>query len=851
MLGEVLGQVVAESGGKELLRDVEALRRLVILARDEAGYERRAEKLVASWSLQRAESVARAFACYFHLANLAEEHHRARVLRERDQGPRPLPESLAATVAELTSRHGARRLRKVLSNFEVHPVFTAHPTEARRRAVVTAIRRVGEQLDRLDDRTRSEGERFEAKRRLVEEIDTLWRTGQLRQTQVRPLDEVRSVMAVFDETLFLVVPEIYRALDRALSPADSGRRPPLAPPFLRFGSWVGGDRDGNPSITAGVTAATMLIQSEHVLIALENATGRVGRALTADAATTPPSAALRRRLSALRQSEPTRFGELEKRSPSEQHRQFLIHVADRIRVTRLGEAKQAYRSAAELLDDLRIAQLSLAAAGAERLAYGELQHVIWQAETFGFHLAELEVRQHSLVHSRALAEVRAGGRRSPETQEVLDTLGAIASVQARFGTDACRRYIVSFTRNVEDITAVYDLADHATGGVSPTLEVIPLFETVADLRRSAAVMEALIKLKPVRRRLAEGDRRMEVMLGYSDSTKEVGPLSATLALHDAQAELTAWAAKRGLSLTLFHGRGGALGRGGGPANRAVRAQAPGSVGGHFKVTEQGEVIFARYGNRAIARRHLEQVASAVLEAAAPRGATRSKPAAERFRKLAGQVDVAARAAYQELVGADGFEEWFAKISPIEELSRMRIASRPARRGGGRSLDDLRAIPWVFAWSQMRLNLPGWYGLGSGLAAARLDDLQRAYASWPLFNVMLDNAEMSLAKTDRRIAVRYLNLGQDRALAALLLREYDLTKDRVLAVTGHKRLLQDRRVLSWAIELRNPYVDALSHLQLRALRALRAKGPGARERAVAERLFLLTVNGVAAGLQNTG
>ena len=851
MLGEVLGQVVAESGGKELLRDVEALRRLVILARDEAGYERRAEKLVASWSLQRAESVARAFACYFHLANLAEEHHRARVLRERDQGPRPLPESLAATVAELTSRHGARRLRKVLSNFEVHPVFTAHPTEARRRAVVTAIRRVGEQLDRLDDRTRSEGERFEAKRRLVEEIDTLWRTGQLRQTQVQPLDEVRSVMAVFDETLFLVVPEIYRALDRALSPADSGRRPPLAPPFLRFGSWVGGDRDGNPSITAGVTAATMLIQSEHVLIALENATGRVGRALTADAATTPPSAALRRRLSALRQSEPTRFGELEKRSPSEQHRQFLIHVADRIRITRLGEAKQAYRSAAELLDDLRIAQLSLAAAGAERLAYGELQHVIWQAETFGFHLAELEVRQHSLVHLRALAEVRAGGRRSPETQEVLDTLGAIASVQARFGSDACRRYIVSFTRDVEDITAVYDLADHATGGVAPTLEVIPLFETVADLRRSAAVMEALIKLKPVRRRLAEGDRRMEVMLGYSDSTKEVGPLSATLALHDAQAELTAWAAKRGLSLTLFHGRGGALGRGGGPANRAVRAQAPGSVGGHFKVTEQGEVIFARYGNRAIARRHLEQVASAVLEASAPRGATRSKPPAERFRKLAGQVDVAARAAYQELVGADGFEEWFAKISPIEELSRMRIASRPARRGGGHSLDDLRAIPWVFAWSQMRLNLPGWYGLGSGLAAARLEDLQRAYASWPLFNVMLDNAEMSLAKTDRRIAIRYLNLGHDRALAGLLLREYDLTKDRVLAVTGHKRLLQDRRVLSWAIELRNPYVDALSHLQLRALRALRAKGPGARERAVAERLFLLTVNGVAAGLQNTG
>jgi phosphoenolpyruvate carboxylase len=364
-------------------------------------------------------------------------------------------------------------------------------------------------------------------------------------------------------------------------------------------------------------------------------------------------------------------------------------------------------------------------------------------------------------------------------------------------------------------------------------------------------MEAMIKLKPVRRRLALAGRRMEVMLGYSDSTKEVGPLSATLALHDAQAALTAWAARRGLRLTLFHGRGGALGRGGGPANRAVRAQAPGSVGGHFKVTEQGEVIFARYGNRAIARRHLEQVASAVLEASAPATHGRSRPAAERFRRLAARVDEAARSAYRELVEFDGFEEWFAKVSPIEELSRLRIASRPARRAGGRSLEDLRAIPWVFAWSQMRLNLPGWYGLGSGLAAAPLKELQRAYASWPLFNVLLDNAEMSLAKTDRRIAMRYLDLGENPSLSALLLREYDLTKERVLAVTGHSRLLEDRRVLSWAIELRNPYVDALSHLQLRALRALRAKRSSARERALAERLFLLSVNGVAAGLQNTG
>ena len=378
MLGEILGQVIVEYGGAKLLRDVELLRRWVIKARDDGGYERNAEKLIASWSLSRAEAVARAFACYFHLANLAEEHHRARVLRERDQGPKPLPESLAATVAELRSRHGARRVQQMLADFEVHPVFTAHPTEARRRAVVTAIRRVGDQLNRLDDATRSEGERIDAKRRLVEEVDTLWRTGQLRATQVQPLDEVRTVMAVFDETLFLAVPEIYRSLDRALGPTDSGRRPPRAPAFLRFGSWVGGDRDGNAFITAGVTAATLPIQSEHVLIALENATNRVGRALTADAGTTPPSTGLRRRLAAFRAVDPIRFAELEKRSPSEPHRQFLVHVADRIRATRAGDPRRGFASADELRKDLLSAQTSLAGAGALRLAYGELQHLIWQ-----------------------------------------------------------------------------------------------------------------------------------------------------------------------------------------------------------------------------------------------------------------------------------------------------------------------------------------------------------------------------------------------------------------------------------------------------------------------------------------
>ena len=409
--------------------------------------------------------------------------------------------------------------------------------------------------------------------------------------------------------------------------------------------------------------------------------------------------------------------------------------------------------------------------------------------------------------------------------------------------------MVSFTRGAHDIAAVYELARHASGGKAPLLDVVPLFETLDDLAQATQIMDEALGLEPVRSRLAANGRRVEVMLGYSDSAKQAGPLSATLALHDAQAALTAWAKRNRVRLTLFHGRGGALGRGGGPANRAVRAQAPGSVAGHFKVTEQGEVIFARYGNRAIARRHLEQVTSAVLEASAPQP-SRTDPA-RGFRDLVATIDRPSREAYRRLVEAPGFESWFLQVSPIEELGRLRIASRPARRAAGRRLDDLRAIPWVFAWSQMRLNLPGWYGIGSGLAAAPVADLQRAYAEWPLFNVMLDNAEMSLAKTDRRIAERYLALGDRPDLSAMVLDEYDLTKERVLAVTGHRRLLEDRRVLSWAIELRNPYVDALSHLQLRALRAMRDKRTPRADRARAERVFQLTVNGVAAGLQNTG
>jgi phosphoenolpyruvate carboxylase len=881
LLGDILGEVIRDSDpktGPDLLADVERLRHAVIEARGASRDDGDAiAALVASWDLDRAEQVARAFTVYFHLVNLAEEHQRIRFVRERDAGTDPVRESLAAAVAEVSHDGGRGHLAGLLGSLRIHLVLTAHPTEARRRAVVAVLRRINELLGTLDDRRTGAADRAEARRALQESIDLLWRTSQLRVKAMDPIDEVRTVMTAFDETLFRVVPVVYRELDRALAKEGTEPEASPVPAFLRFGSWVGADRDGNPYVTAQVTRETATIQADHVLRALENVTSRVGRALTLHEEITPPSAALRRALAAASAAHPELLAEIAARSPAEPYRTYLLYAAQRLAATRARHADLAYPGPAEYVTDLRLVQESLAAAGAAKQAFGELQHLIWQAETFGFHLASLEVRQHSQVHARALTELRAAGPPSletgsagdwsVETREVLATFRAIAWIQDRFGVRACHRYVVSFTRSAADIAAVHELASYAAhGGRMPVLDVVPLFESAADLANAPDVLTGMVALPQVTERLAATGRRLEAMLGYSDSAKELGPASATLRLYDTQARLTEWAAAHDIRLTLFHGRGGALGRGGGPAGRAVLAQAPGSVNGSFKVTEQGEVIFARYGQEAIARRHLEQVTNAVLLASSARVAERTAAAAASYQAIAGRIDAAASAAFRRLVEADGFAEWFARISPLGEIGGLRIGSRPARRGLGdqrgdqppaaTNLDDLRAIPWVFAWSQTRVNLPGWFGLGSGLAAIETDPdgtavLRRAYREWPLFGVLLDNAEMSLAKTDRPIAARYLALGGRSDLTGLVLAEYDLTKRLVLAVTGHDRLLADRPVLSRAVTLRDPYVDALSYLQLRALAALRDPAEEAPDRERLERLLLLTVNGVAAGLQNTG
>ena len=842
LLGELLGTVLTESGGADLLADVEKLRELTIAAYDDAstGAFSRAEELVESFTLERAEQVARAFTCYFHLVNLAEEYHRVRALRSRDAGgatDRAPEDTLGGAWNFLVAELGEDEARARIDALEFRPVLTAHPTEARRRAVAASIREISELLAERDDPRLGERGLAANRRELNTAVDRLWRTSPLRLTKPTPLDEIRTVTGIFDQTLFEALPRMYRAIDALLQDPDVPA-PPRAPSFVRLGSWIGADRDGNPNVTAPITRSAAATTADHGAL-LEKAQ-TVGAALILDAVTTPPSPELESLWNRQHQLAAELTAEVAVRSPNEPHRRVMLVVAERIAATRRRDADLAYAGPEELLADLRVVQSSLAAAGDARQAYGDLQDLIWQVETFGFHLVEYEVRQHSKVHNQALAELDAGGELSPMSEEVLETIRSIAAIQHRYGEVAAHRYVISFATSAADIAAVYRLAEAAMGSAEdiPVLDVIPLFETFADLQSSVAALDDMIELPQVKERMAQTGRRIEIMLGYSDSSKDVGPVAATLALYDAQEQIAQWAERNDITLTLFHGR----------------AQPPGSVDGRFKLTEQGEVIAARYGNPVIAHRHVEQVAAATLVQATPAIEERNSTAAQDFAEIAATMDAASRERFFELVHAEGFAPWFAQVTPQEEVGWLPLGSRPARRGlSVESLEDLRAIPWVFAWTQARINLTGWFGLGTALAAVGdLDTLRDAYRRWPLLATLIDNVEMSLAKTDERIARRYLALGDREDLAELVLEEMALTRQWVVDITGQERLLAGHRVLGRAVQLRSPYVDALSLLQLRALRALRSTdGSDETQDEAIRRLMLLSVNGVAAGLQNTG
>ncbi|MBW3604877.1 MAG: phosphoenolpyruvate carboxylase [Actinobacteria bacterium] len=873
ILGDALGQTIAEAGGSDLFRAVEALRASTMAFRQAPSTATLdgIHAQIEGMDLGRADAVARAFTCYFQLINLAEERQRMRTLRDRGVQREAITDSLAAAVNDVVARDGREALLNLLDRLRVQPVFTAHPTEARRRAVTEALHRIGEQLDRFDEPHLPRTGAADIHRRLREEIAILWRTAQIRDRRPTPLDEVRRTLAVFDESLFLVVPRIYRELDRALGPETVGARPPAFPAFLRWGSWVGGDRDGNPYVTAEVTRATLAIHTEHVLRGLERATRRIGRMLTATSGSTPPSQSLRRALRRDAIRWPDRWEEITRSAADQPHRMRMLAMADRLAATRTGTSG-GYALAAEFVEDLAMLQESLEHGGAARLAYGEVQHLRWQAETFGFHFASLEIRQDSATHGRVIAELAPWAERdldaldrlategwpaditptSELAQEVIATLRTVAELQRTYGVDACRRYAVSWSREASDVMTVRALARLAVPDGSLTLDVVPLFESREDLRRAPKELDRLLALPSEQARLDAAGRRVEVMLGYSDSTKDAGFLAANIALFEAQAALTEWADRNDVALTLFHGRGGAVGRGGGPANRAILGQAPGSVDGRFKITEQGEVVFSRYRTVALAQRHLGQITNATLRASLH--AHDQPDPADLNWELIRTMARASEAAYRELVGTHGFAEFFAAVTPSDELGGLQLGSRPTRRGGaGGGLDALRAIPWSFAWAQARINLPGWYGLGTGLAAGRalaggIQPLRDLMARWPFLRTAIDNAALSMVKADMLIARGYLDMADRPELTDRITDEYARTEELVRQLLGQRRLLEDRPVLRRAVDLRNPYVDALSFLQQRALRGARADGTDAPRWA---RLVQLTVNGVSAGLQNTG
>ena len=822
-----------------------------------------AVNVIDNMTLHDAQLLARAFATYFHLANLSEENYRVSVLHERennvlvDQAVDPINE-LTVAYHQLINETGPAKAKELLNQLEFHPVFTAHPTEARRKAVEGKIRRVSELLEEY--KRLGGSDKKECLRRLYNEIDALFRTSPIALKKPTPVEEADTILDIFDNTLFNTIPKVYRRFDDWVLGDKAGLVEPACPAFFHPGSWIGSDRDGNPNVTAKVSRAVARKFSDHVIAALEQATRTVGRNLTMEAETTPPSAELKNLWSHQKEMSERLTDKAALISTKEMHRAVMLVMADRLHYTIERDADLMYHSCDNFLADLKVVQRSLAACGAVRAAYGPVQTIIWQVESFGFHMVEMEFRQHSVVHARALKDIHENGIHGdlqPMTREVIDTFRAIGSIQKRYGKKMAHRYIISFTKSAQHVADVFELAhlSFAHEEDVPELDVIPLFEQLEDLEGCVDVLDQMLTLPVVQKRLAQTNRRMEVMLGYSDSSKDAGPTTAMLALHSAQERIAKWAEKNDIDLVLMHGRGGAVGRGGGPANKAVLAQPKGSVNCFFKLTEQGEVIFARYSNRTLAQRHVESVAAATLLQSAPSVEKTNTETTQKFWDMAEKLNTASHERYLDLLNTEDFTPWFSTVTPLTEVGLLPIGSRPAKRGlGAKSLDDLRTIPWIFSWSQARINLAAWYGLGTACEQlGDLDQLKAAYQEWPFFRTFIDNIEMSIAKTDQRIAKMYLHLGDRDDLSKKVFTEMQLTRKWVLAIVGDEWPLQRRRVLGCAVRVRNPYVDALSIAQVRALREVRMNQDEMAEEKKAEymSLILSTVTGVSAGLQNTG
>ena len=899
LLGDLLGEVIRAQAGEAAFDLEERARGLAKSFRqgsEPAGSE--LAELVASREDDELRTLIRAFTNYFQLVNLAEDSERIRRIRRGEVKSHPAPPrgSIHEAVGMLADQGlTAADVQQLLDRAEIRLVLTAHPTEARRRTVIDKLARIFTLIRDLDERRLLPDDLERARERLASTVAELWSSDEIRAISPTVLDEVRAGLVYFSSTLLHVVPRIYRDLEEALlrsfPEADFN-----VPAFLSFGSWMGGDRDGNPNVTPEVTAATLGIMREAALrFWEERLTELSGRLSVHEGTVRESGTALEPCLTRYRQMFPELGADLARRNAGEPYRQLLTLARERIRSMRAGDSEgRGYELPRELVDDLQLISESLHAAGQALIAQGDLHDVIRQVDVFGFHLATLDLREHARQHELALAEtlqltgVEADygalpeqgrmdllrreianprplvpvdlDRFSDDARRVIETFRTTADLLAGEHPGAITSYVISGTEAASDVLEVLLLMKETglslPGGEEAALKIVPLFEERQTLRNAATTMGELLA-EPVYRAAvaAQGDAQ-EIMIGYSDSNKDAGYLASVWALYEAETGIADVVHREGLDLTFFHGRGGSVGRGGGPTNVAILAQPAGTVGGRIKLTEQGEVISARYSTIPIAHRELELVTGAVLVSTVGALPTPSPARLTAFSEAMTTMAERSAIVYRDLVyDTPDFMPFFQGATPIEEISRHQLGSRPARRGSSDDIEDLRAIPWVFSWTQSRMLLPGWYGLGTALSAGRdaygIELLREMDSTWPFFNALLGNAEMALAKADRAIAQRYAALVEPVDLRlriwTTIEAEWALAEKMLLDVTGQNHLLAREPVLHRSIQRRNPYVDPLSFIQIELLNRLRADGTS-DERL---RTALLAINGIASGLKNTG
>jgi phosphoenolpyruvate carboxylase len=895
-LGAALGRVISRIEGPETFDRVETLRKLAKARRANDGdAERLLAKAVSELDPQAAFNQAMAFTLYFELVNLAEENFRIILLRRRrvaralgtDDG-RPIRESIEAAVMELKAAGVASaEMQQLVDKMGIELVFTAHPTETKRRTLLTKLQRLGGIL-----RTRAQPESTPDsaaldKDTVEREIASLWLTDRSRTVKPEVTDEARTGLWYFDTTLFDTIPRLQVDMERALALHFPDVRPPRR--WLTFGSWIGGDRDGNPGVTAATTAEVLALHRRQAIEKLRTTSRELAHTLTVSDRRDTVVPALKR---ALREDLhlSKHLAELEARFPHEPYRVLLGILHER-----LGQARDELRDGRPLLgagmigsclsrstvaDTFESVKAGLEAGRGQMLVGGELATAATQFDVFGLHTACLDLRQHSSWHEAAVAEILgsdyptlgeaekcellltaiSGAARlgsdavaslSPATRNVVEPLVLAAKVRSVIGPEALGIYIISMTNGVSDILEV----DFLQALAGSSLAVAPLFETLDDLVKAPAVLSDLFAIPGHR------PAHQHVMLGYSDSNKDCGYITANWALFKAQETISQVCRGAGVALTLFHGRGGSIARGGGPAAKAILAQPAGLRDGGIRVTEQGEVLSTRYHDPDLAHRILEQMAYGVMLGIHSAGGEAAAPA--EWREAMEQMSAAGFEAYKAVVHDDPeFLVFWRQATPIDEIGTLKLGSRPTYRRATKSVSDLRAIPWVFSWMQSRFNFPGWFGLGSALQSMlrrgpKGRELLRAmHAGWPFFQTLIDNAQLTMRKADMGIASLYADLVEDpkirRRVFGVLSAEFELTERAILAVTGQRRLLGREPVLLRSVELRNPYIDPLNYIQVDMLRRLRAPEPpvGAAADAIHE-VIELTINGISGGLKNTG